>query len=323
MTHEQRHTAGDTGSKGIPQIFSFRIYTAGSLGRELSFPQDVDGRGSGQPHCGLGAQSFQGQGSFPLAPAVTSRCGRCNRNPPHGLQKEASFLWGPGETQAASVDLKKWGSFFVCSWSLNGARKTEARHIPSSTAVGPSPSGKWDHVNKSRPKALLRCQLTCYLWFSDFHYTYFWCKGLEASTALDKTPSTIKLMLQQLLRDTKLSFHSTLRHVCSVLQEPKDSKPTQPRFNWGIWVGPSLQGSCGYTPEARWAQECPRDSWILGWCWSKTEKRKIRQRDTGWHIFHLVPGSEVWTEVTLHMADAGRQWQHPPTADTHTTPPAS
>ena len=70
MTHEQRHTAGDTGSKGIPQIFSFRIYTAGSLGRELSFPQDVDGRGSGQPHCGLGAQSFQGQGSS-LSPQLS------------------------------------------------------------------------------------------------------------------------------------------------------------------------------------------------------------------------------------------------------------
>lgn len=70
MTQEQRHLAGDTGSRGISQIFGFRIYIARALGRELSFPQDVDGRGSGQPHWGLGTQSFQGQSSF-LSPQLS------------------------------------------------------------------------------------------------------------------------------------------------------------------------------------------------------------------------------------------------------------
>lgn len=59
MTQEQRHLAGDTGSRGISQIFGFRIYIARALGRELSFPQDVDGRGSGQPHWDWEPKAFK------------------------------------------------------------------------------------------------------------------------------------------------------------------------------------------------------------------------------------------------------------------------
>lgn len=125
---------GDTGSKGISDIWFQDIYCKSR--RELSFPQDVDGRGSGQPTGNWEPRAFKARArslSPQLSPADAEDAMESTTRAAGG-----SFLPLSLVCHKLTLDLRKWGSFFVCSLISKWGQEDWSRwSVPPRVPVSP------------------------------------------------------------------------------------------------------------------------------------------------------------------------------------------
>lgn len=192
---------------------SLRYLVSGYILQEpwgrLSFPRMWMAGVQANPTGELGTQSFQGQSSFCL-PSCHQQMQKMQWESTTGCRR--SFL---PLSLVSQTWLWTWGNEVasLCVPDLQmGPGRLKPVTLPPRVPVSPlavvsSPSGKWGHVNKSRPKALLRRPINLLVMILWFPLHIFLMQGTGSFHRIgQKTPSTIKLMLQQLLRDTSSLF---------------------------------------------------------------------------------------------------------------------